>query len=129
MRKQSHQRDLILATVKNTETHPTAASVYDAVRKTEPTVSLATVYRNLALLRDEGQLISFKTEDGVEHFDGRTEPHQHFRCLTCGKIYDAFLTPDLQIAKQMEQSLGCRVDGYTLLFYGQCKHCKAVGEN
>lgn len=126
MRKQSHQRDLILATVKNTQAHPTAASVYDAVRRAEPTVSLATVYRNLALLRDAGQLISFKTEDGVEHFDGCTEPHQHFRCRCCGRIYDAFLTPDLQVAGQMERSLGCTVEGYTLLFYGRCKHCKVV---
>lgn len=126
MRKQSHQRDLVLAAVKCTETHPTAAAVYDAVRRTAPNISLATVYRNLALLRDDGKLISFKTDDGVEHFDGRTEAHQHFKCLTCGNIYDAFLPPEQGLATQMEQSLGCRVEGYTLLFYGRCKHCKAV---
>ncbi|MBQ7288923.1 MAG: transcriptional repressor [Clostridia bacterium] len=126
MRKQSHQRDLVLSAVKSTYTHPTAADVYDIVRQSEPTVSLATVYRNLALLRDLGEVKSFKTDDGVEHFDGRIEEHQHFRCLSCGTIYDAFLSPDLKIEREMEHALGCKIEGYVLLFYGKCKNCKAV---
>ncbi len=125
MRKQSHQRDLVLKVMKSSCNHPTASNVYDMVRETEPTVSLATVYRNLALLRDEGHIISFKTDDGVEHFDGRTENHQHFRCSACGTIYDAFITVPA-IEKEMEADLGCTVEGYALLFYGKCKNCKAV---
>lgn len=124
MRKQSHQRDLVLAAVKGTESHPTAAQVFDAVRQKESTVSLATVYRNLALLRDTGRIISFKTDDGVEHFDGRLEEHQHFRCLYCGKIYDAFFSVDPLMAEEMARCLDCSVEGYTLLFYGKCKHCR-----
>ena len=123
MRKQSHQRDLVLAAVKGTCTHPTAANVYDAIHLIEPTVSLATVYRNLALLRDQGHILSFKTDDGVEHFDGRTEEHQHFRCLSCDTIYDAFISlPKLE--SEMEANLDCSVEGYALLFYGKCKNCK-----
>ncbi len=126
MQKRSHQRELILQVIKNTKTHPTAAMVYDMVRAIEPTVSLATVYRNLALLRDAGELISFKTADGVEHFDGDTAEHQHFCCSNCGIIYDAFFTLGSGLKEQMEQHTGGTVAGYDLLFYGKCKTCNAV---
>lgn len=126
MLKHSHQRELILQAVKSTKMHPTAAMVYDAVRAIEPTISLATVYRNLALLREAGELISFKTADGVEHFDGDTAEHQHFCCSSCGVIYDAFFALDSHLKEQMEQHTGGTVAGYDLLFYGKCKNCNAV---
>src|SRR5262247_1017070 len=81
-------RRLILDVVRATDAHPTAAFVYQNVRRRLPRVSLATVYRNLRMLAAEG-LLAERADAGGLRFDGNTGPHDHFTCLTCGRIYDA----------------------------------------
>src|SRR6185369_13762983 len=80
-------RRIILDVVRATDAHPTAAFVYRRVRRRLPRVSLATVYRNLRMLAAEGFLAERADEAGMR-FDGNTGPHDHFTCLTCGRIYD-----------------------------------------
>jgi len=123
MRKYSHQRELVLRHLKKVKSHPTASEVYNIVKQEEPTISLATVYRNLNLLRDTGEIISFKANDGSEHFDGDISNHQHFYCTDCGKIYDIFMKYDVKMIQSVEESLECRVDNQQVLYYGSCKTC------
>ena len=123
MRKFSHQRELILNYLKDVNCHPTAADVYDAVKKEQPSISLATVYRNLNLLRDMGEIISFKTGNGSEHFDGNTSHHMHFCCNECGDIYDIFMEYDASSAQNVENLLDCKVSSSQILFYGSCINC------
>src|SRR5438094_4329384 len=80
-------RRLILDVVRATDVHPTAVFVYQRVRRRLPRVSLATVYRNLRMLAAEGFLAE-RTDAGGLRFDGNTGPHDHFTCLSCGRIYD-----------------------------------------
>ena len=80
-------RRLILDLVRGTDAHPSAAVVYREVRRHLPRVSLATVYRNLRMLAAEG-LLSERAEAGGTRFDGNTDPHDHFTCVACGRIYD-----------------------------------------
>src|SRR5216117_3849696 len=80
-------RRLILDVVRATEAHPTAALVYQRVRRRLPRVSLATVYRNLRVLAAEGFLAE-RADTGGLRFDANSAPHAHFTCLVCGRIYD-----------------------------------------
>ena len=78
--KHSKQRDSIKEFLKGRKDHPTAAVVYENVRKTIPNISLGTVYRNLTLLADIGEISRIHVGDGVDHFDADISPHYHFIC-------------------------------------------------
>ena len=74
VRKHSHKRDAILECLRCTTSHPTAEWVYTQLKPTIPDLSLATVYRNLAMFKAEGTIDSVGVYDGLEHFDFRTDP-------------------------------------------------------
>ena len=88
MIKRSKQKETILRILRSTSSHPSADWVYDQVRREIPNVSLATIYRNLRLLKEAGyiQQVDFSSEHG--RFDGNTSAHYHLRCEKCGSIID-----------------------------------------
>ena len=86
VRKHSHKRDAILECLRCTTSHPTAEWVYTQLKPTIPGLSLATVYRNLAMFKAEGTIDSVGVYDGLERFDFRTDPHAHFICRVCGAV-------------------------------------------
>ena len=86
--KFSRQRESIRECLKNRKDHPTADAVYVTISKDYPKISLGTVYRNLNLLADMGEIQRFSSGDGSEHFDYNTDPHYHFVCKACGAIID-----------------------------------------
>ena len=73
--KFSRQRESIRECLKNRTDHPTADAVYVTISKDYPKISLGTVYRNLNLLADMGEIQRFSSGDGSEHFDYNTDPH------------------------------------------------------
>ncbi|MGB0749953.1 MAG: Fur family transcriptional regulator [Magnetospiraceae bacterium] len=92
--KLTHQRLEILRAVASSLEHPTAETVYRAVRGGMPTVSLDTVYRTLWLLTDLGLLRTLgQRQDGVR-FDANVAQHHHYRCINCGMVRD-FESADL----------------------------------
>lgn len=119
----SKQRELILSSLRSTRSHPTANEIYENVRKTDSKISLGTVYRNLALLSQQGAILRIDTEHESVHYDGFTHPHYHFVCNSCGKVYDLSAKP-LGIEKEVEKEIDCTVSSHTLVFYGECKNCK-----
>ena len=86
--KYSRQREAIKTFLMTRKDHPTADVVYENVRKEFPNISLGTVYRNLTLLSDMGELLRLRVGDGMDHFDATTEPHYHFICHGCGRVID-----------------------------------------
>src|SRR5438552_17051275 len=80
-------RRLILDVLRATDAHPTAALVYQRVRRRLPRVSLATVYRNLRVLAAEG-FLDERADTGGLRFDGNTGPPGPFTCLACRRIDD-----------------------------------------
>ena len=73
--KYSRQREAIKEFLASTKEHPTADTVYMHVREEFPRISLGTVYRNLNLLADMGEINKITTPDGGDRFDGSVEPH------------------------------------------------------
>lgn len=130
--KYSGQREAIKSFLASTHSHPTADLVYDGVRKQYPNISLGTVYRNLSLLSELGEILSFSTGDGKEHFDGNVEPHYHFICTCCNKIEDIEIPAETKkdvIASYIEAKLSAKVEQEWTYTYGTCSSCLIKNAN
>ena len=122
--KHFRKRDAILNCVMSTQSHPSAEWVYEHVRQEVPDISLATVYRNLALFKEQGLITSVATVKGVERFDGNTEPHVHFICTECNAVTDLHqLQVPHSLNEEAEGSIGCSVQTCQLSFTGICHGC------
>ncbi|MBR0163122.1 MAG: transcriptional repressor [Lachnospiraceae bacterium] len=124
--KYSRQREIIRNFMQGRTDHPTADVVYMNVRKEIPNISLGTVYRNLMLLVQMGELLKVEVGDGTVHFDPLTDDHAHLICNTCGKVEDLMLSVDEAMKQEAEHLSGGTVDGYTLTFTGTCAACRAA---
>ena len=126
--KQFRKRNAILACLRETKCHPSAETLYQMLQKEYPDISLATVYRNLALFKSQGIIASVATVDGIERFDGNIEPHVHFICSGCGAVLDVSQVkqPDYS---SYAQFLGCRIDQTQLTFTGLCRDSKTSVTN
>lgn len=121
--KHSRQRDSIKEFLEGRKDHPTADMVYMNVRKTFPNISLGTVYRNLTLLADIGEIVRIRVGDGVDHFDATTTPHYHFICKECGSVSD-FEVPDMISFDELASAdFKGQLEGHTVYFYGKCENC------
>ncbi len=121
--KHSKQRDSIKEFLSTRKDHPTADVVYMNVRKSFPNISLGTVYRNLTLLADIGEITRLRVGDGVDHFDFDTSPHFHFVCTECGSISDLYLSFDEQIVAAAQKNFDGEITGHKTYFYGRCHNC------
>jgi Fur family peroxide stress response transcriptional regulator len=122
--KKSKQRDALLAALRDTNCHPTALWLYDKLRIQFPQISLATVYRNLNLLHQTGEIIKIDIGDGTEHYDGAINPHCHFVCDECRSIIDVPSVPMQNIDQNVAKMLSADIRGHSLVFYGKCKSCR-----
>ena len=122
--KQFRKRNAILACLRQSKAHLSAEDVYHSLQQEHSDISLASVYRNIKLFKDEGLIISLGTVNGVERLDGRVDPHVHFACSVCGAVVDV---PDVDVPDSVpqatEECLGCRVDDTRLVLTGICKKC------
>ena len=129
MKKYSKQRELILNSLRNRKDHPTAEKLYLDLKNEMPELGIATVYRNLSDLCEEGKIIRIKTASGTDKFDGNTMPHIHFECKECGDIIDIVLFENQ--VKQLDNDLkifakqiNAEVEDSEITITGLCKKCK-----
>ena len=122
--KRFRKRDAILHCIRLTDVHPSADWVFEQVRHTYPDVSLATVYRNIALFKQQGLIASVGTVNGVERYDGNVDPHVHFICQRCDAVIDLpqFSVPQA-LSSQAAAEVGGMVDTCQLTFTGTCDRC------
>lgn len=122
--RNSRQRDAILRAVRRTTCHPTADWVYSQVKREIPGISLGTVYRNLRLLTEAGELSSYEGAGGVSRFDGCAETHYHFRCDRCGVMLDVEAPVDCELDKLVAVHTGLDIRCHVLEFRGVCPDCR-----
>lgn len=122
--KQFRKRNAILSYLRSTDVHPSADMVYAHLKPEIPDISLGTVYRNLAMFRQQGTIASVGTVGGVERFDGNTEPHVHFVCTDCCAVIDLH---QMQVPEQLthaaQDQMGGSVRACQLTFTGLCGQC------
>ena len=127
--KYSRQREAVLNYLRSTKSHPTAEKVYSTVRKEFPRVSLGTIYRNLSLLAERGEILRFSCGDGVEHFDAVTRPHNHFICRQCGSIIDIEEKVVESMGEPAEENFSGKIESYEIYFHGVCEQCLSKNKN
>lgn len=127
--KQFRKRNAILTCLRQTHSHPSAEMVHQMLQEEHPDISLATVYRNLSLFKNQGLIQSLGTVNGIERFDANTEPHVHFVCGSCDAVLDL---PQMEVPQVLcdnaAQCSGCRVEACQLTFTGTCRDCLAKSE-
>ncbi len=121
--RNTRQRRIVLEELRKVTSHPTATELYKAVRERLPKISLGTVYRNLDLLSQLGEVQKLKSGGAQIRFDGNPEQHYHIRCLRCGSVADAH-RPPLDISADDLQQNGYKVLGHRLEFIGVCPRCQ-----
>jgi len=121
MERNTPQKQKVLDYLKSVYSHPSAETVYFAVKKVLPNISKATVYRILknSVERKETQEIPAE----VSRYDGNASSHAHFICENCNRIYDLKdFCQDCSILRNKKTKVG-KINRYTVNFYGICKKC------
>ncbi len=128
MRRETRQREAILNVLRQADTHPTADMVYDEVRKVIPNISKGTVYRNLKILRDTGEISELNLSGTVSRYEGRHENHYHFRCEKCGRVFDLDEPVNNEMDARVARNTGFKVSYHQLEFRGLCRDCQKKTE-
>ena len=125
--KHFRKRDAILDYLRQTDAHPSAETVHAGLKASIPDISLGTVYRNLALFKQQGLIQSLGSVRGVERFDGNAEPHVHFICTECGKIQDLHqMQVPRDLSEEASRLTNARILMCQLAFSGACEDCAAL---
>ena len=119
------QKEAILNYLRSVRTHPTAREVYLSVKKQLPRISLGTVYRNLNLMKERGEIIELPGEPS--RYDAETSPHIHFICENCGRAFDILdeAKKELLVGKEIagRKIPAGIIKNYQISFFGVCQDC------
>ncbi len=121
--KHSKQRDAVLTLLKSVKSHPSAEWMYNELKSDFPTISLATVYRNLNQLCEMGEAKKIEVGDGTVRYDGTIDNHYHFLCSHCKRVIDVSENEMSDINTEIEEKYHVKVDNHFIVFYGKCTSC------
>lgn len=119
------QRTLVLEAVKELQCHATADEIYTVIAKKHPDISKATVYRNLNLLSEMGEIRKREVPGGADRYDHQCDEHYHIRCLECGRIFDVDMAFMADLEKNIRNAHGFAFMGHDVMFKGICPDCNA----
>jgi Fe2+ or Zn2+ uptake regulation protein len=102
--------------------HPAARDIFDTIAKDEK-ISLGTVYRNLMILEEEGEIIQVKSDPELARYDRRLDLHHHLHCTVCGRVFDMPLPYDPGFDRKAAKESGCRIERHSITFEGVCRNC------
>ncbi len=118
------QRVELVRLIAISEGHPSAGQLHTKIKRHFPTISLATVYKTLALLKEMNQVFEIDLRDD-SHYDGnRPQPHPHLICIGCNKIVDGEVSLDQESLRSLEQASGYMILRPQISLYGLCPDCK-----
>jgi Fur family ferric uptake transcriptional regulator len=121
----TRQRTVILEELRKVNTHPSADEVYAMVRKRLPRISLGTVYRNLEILSETGEIQKLELGCTLKRFDGTAQNHYHLRCLRCDRVVDAPVKVNPRLDEDLKAATDFQIIGHKLEFIGICPECVA----
>jgi Fe2+ or Zn2+ uptake regulation protein len=128
-RRQTRQRQAILEELRARRCHPTASELFQAVRGRLPSISLGTVYRNLEVLAETGQVVRMRDGGAETRFDGNPLPHAHIYCTSCEQLVDLDV-----VVPELAQLTGAEVVGFLITshhvtLHGICDTCRNLLRN
>jgi Fur family ferric uptake transcriptional regulator len=119
----TRQRKVILEELRKLNTHPSADEIYEIVRHRLPRISLGTVYRNLEVLSELGEIQKLELSGLLKRFDWDTNKHYHIRCVRCSRVDDAPIAPLNQLDNELYGATVFEIIGHNLEFIGLCPEC------
>jgi Fe2+ or Zn2+ uptake regulation protein len=121
----TQQRKVILEELGKVDSHPSADEIYEIVRHRLPRISLGTVYRNLEVLSELGEIQKLGLSGSLKRFDWDTTKHYHIRCVRCNRVADAPIAPLNQLENELYGATVFEIIGHNLEFTGFCPKCSA----
>ena len=119
------QREVLLRALSETTGHPTADDLVQRVRKVLPSVSHATVYRNVQELVRAGLIGTLERAGGAVQFEVNPEDHHHFVCRGCGQVWDVYLADvGIKLNRRRSQLKGFQIDRREVQLHGLCSKCQ-----
>ena len=122
-RRITKQRQVILEELRKLNTHPSADEIYKVVRRRLPRISLGTVYRNLEVLAQMGEIQKLELSGSLKRWDWNTNKHYHIRCVRCNRVDDAPIAPLNQLENELYEATVFEIIGHNLEFTGFCPEC------
>ncbi len=123
--KPSVQRMAVMGYLLENRTHPTVDEIYNALVGSMPTLSKARVYNTLKLLVEKGAALQVNIDGRGACYDGYTDPHAHFLCRCCGKVFD-FILKRPRLERLTEAPEDFSIDTAALHFQGTCPDCRQI---
>ncbi len=122
-RRFSKQRKRIYDMIVENAVHPSADVIYDKLHKEYPELSLGTVYRNLNVLSEMGEIKRIESGLKSERYDGRTDDHYHMVCEECGRLFDVVAEYQHNLVEEAQRQTAHQLKEHNIIFYGICEHC------
>jgi Fur family peroxide stress response transcriptional regulator len=115
----------VLDTVQAVHNHPTAQEIYEAVKRLRPNIGLASVYRILHSLVEQGYIREVGRSDDSAGYDGRVSRHDHAVCTNCGALLDVpvDVAVSAEALEQAARAAGIELESYEVRLYGFCPSC------
>ena len=125
----THQRQVIFETLARMHGHPSPEAVYDLVRAHIPSISLATVYKNLKTFEEHGLIREVSPHHGSARFETNATPHHHMVCLRCKAIVDVPAEDVAPVRLKKRAPAGFRIQRYSVEMHGICGECAKQQES
>ncbi len=122
-RRITKQRQVILEELRKLNTHPSADEIYKVVRRRLPRISLGTVYRNLEVLAQMGEIQKLELSGSLKRYDWDTNKHYHIRCVRCNRVDNVPIAPLNQLEDELYEATVFEIIGHNLEFTGLCPEC------
>ncbi len=121
--RMTQQRMVIMEELRKVHTHPSADEIYEMVRLRLPRISLGTIYRNLEILCELGEIQKLELSGSLKRYDWNPQKHYHIRCLRCNRVDDAPIAPLQQLENDLYEATVFEIIGHNLEFTGLCPEC------
>ena len=121
----------ILEILRAADNHPTAQEIYETVRHTRPHIGVASVYRILRVLVEQGEIKEIGGSEESHRYDGNLARHDHAVCTNCGTLID--LPTEIALSQEQLQRVarmaGIELESHEVRLYGLCTNCRLQDEN
>ena len=125
VRRPTSQRELVLAAIAEGN-HLSAREIFETV-SAKARMSFGTVYRNLQILMEEGEIISVESDPDVLRYDRRCIPHYHLHCKKCGRVFDMPLSYSADLDEKARAQSSFLIESHRISFEGLCADCQHDG--
>jgi Fur family peroxide stress response transcriptional regulator len=121
------QRRAVLGVVAESDEHLTAGEIFEAARRSLPTISFATVYNSLKYLTGAGLVREINFGKGSSRYDRETSRHDHAVCSRCGRLTDFDLAETSQLMRAAARRSRFKPESIHLTLVGLCPDCQSGG--